>query len=122
MNTQAASQAPSQGPHRFKPGASANPSGRTRRMSHFAVLSDEFARVHGRSPSNLEIISLKAVATLASKAESTRTPAEQAVRASNTMIRLLIGLGLYAKKPAKPARPSLAEYLTAKAAKAGTGT
>jgi hypothetical protein len=84
----------------FPAGVSANPSGKTRGKDRLAELAAAFEGVHGRGPLPIELMHLRQASKLAAVAESSRTNAEQAVRAANTLHRVLWRLGL-AKPPAK---------------------
>jgi hypothetical protein len=100
----------------FRKGISGNPSGRTRAMDRLADLIAAFEAVHGRGPLPIELISLRAAAKLAAAAESSKTNAEQAVRASNTLHKTLKRLGLAsppAKRASKSPLQSLDDHLAA---------
>jgi hypothetical protein len=116
MDPQATSQAPSQ-PHRFSRGQSGNPTGWQRSKARLHDLCVAFEAIHHRQATPLELCSLRSAAKLAAAAESPRTSAEQAVRASNTLHRTLVRLGL-ASPPAKarPRVPTLSELLARQAA------
>jgi hypothetical protein len=118
MNTQMTSQPPSQDapeprPYRgygFRKGVSGNRSGVTLTMRWSADLVAEFKRVRGRSPTPVEIISIKNAGALAARIAANKIPATEQVRAGNLLSRLLAKLGLDAKPDnPKPRVPSLAE-------------
>jgi hypothetical protein len=97
---------------RFQRGRSGNPTGRQRWQDRLDALVAAFLTTHGREPAEIDLVSLRAAARLASAAENPRTNAEQAVRASNTLHKTLRRLGLAsppAKAPAKSAVASLDE-------------
>ncbi len=90
----------------WQKGKSGNPSGRTRMRDRIDELVATFAAIHGRSPTDLEMISIRSAARLASAAASERTNAEQIVRVNNSLHRVLSRLGM--AKP--PPRPKSAAY------------
>jgi hypothetical protein len=76
------------------PGQSQNPTGRTRSMDRFDDCLADFRLVHGREPTRVQLADLRALGKLMAAAESQRTTATDAVRASNSAHRVRKRLGL----------------------------
>jgi hypothetical protein len=97
MDTQIA---PQSSPHRrpgnpnWKPGVSANPSGKTRAMIRTAEFMELFRRVHGRDSNVVEATQVKNAGALAARVEANRTKVEDQVRCGNLLVRLLASLKL----------------------------
>jgi hypothetical protein len=89
-------------------------------MDRFDDLVAEFQRVHGREPSPLDLVGIRSAAKLAAAAESPRTNATDAVRASNTLHKTLKRLGL-ASPPAKASAKSAVASLDEECARIGGG-
>jgi hypothetical protein len=73
-----------------------------------------FEATHGRSPSPLDMVSIRTAARLAAACASPNTNAEQSVRASNALHKTLKRLGLAtppAKRPGKDGLQKLHEAL-----------
>jgi hypothetical protein len=105
---QTTDQATKQKPKReynFKPGKSGNVSGQTARQRHAAALTEKFLHTHGRVPDVVEVATIKNVAAMMAKScAASGVSAEDLVRLSNSIDRLVARLGL-APKPEKPKAP-----------------
>jgi hypothetical protein len=78
-------------------GASANPSGLTRKQVRLAEFTVQFQELHGRSPGVVEAANLRACAAIAARLDRQGLSAEDLVRLANTQARLIASLGLDAK-------------------------
>jgi hypothetical protein len=87
-------------------------------MDRLDELVARFEATHHRKPDAFECSSLRACAKLAATAESQRTNAVDAVRASNTLVKTLRLLGLAGPPRKKVTRrniPSMSELLAREA-------
>jgi hypothetical protein len=84
---------------------SGNPTGQTARKRNAADLTAKFLHVHGRPPDAVETATIKNIAAMMARSNATRgVSAEDLVRLSNSIDRLVARLGL-APKPEKPKAP-----------------
>jgi hypothetical protein len=91
---------------RFGPGRPGNRTGQTARQRHAAELIEKFTSTHGRSPDVVERGTIANVAAMMAKSNARHgVSAEQLVRLSNSIDRLVARLGLAPKPPEKPKAP-----------------
>jgi hypothetical protein len=95
-------------------GVSQNPTGWTRTKQRTAEIEAEFRRIHGRAPTVIEMIAVRNAGALAARVEgNTRISADDAVRLTNTIGRVLARLGLNKPEKRRPAKaPSLSDMLS----------
>jgi len=91
---------------KFIKGRSGNPTGETARQRHAAELTAQFLHVHNRTPTVVEKATIVNVAAMMSKSRARHgVSAEDLVRLSNSIDRLVARLGLAPKLPEKPKAP-----------------